>query len=151
VLDDELLRYKYLGAFDAAMNALAGAHGWLAAPQAYVSRKDEADKLIAYERAGLLFVFNFHPTKSYTDYRIGVAAPGTYRIVLSSDDARFGGFANVDTSVRLAAEPGEWDGRPNFVQVGGPGDSARGGAAHASFFLKMYIPSRTVQVLALEK
>ena len=29
----------------------------------YVSRKHEGDKLIAFERGGLLWVFNFHPTE----------------------------------------------------------------------------------------
>jgi hypothetical protein len=117
VLDDELLRYKYLGAFDAAMNHLEAAHRWLAAPQAYVSLKHEGDKVVAYERAGLLFVFNFHPTKSFEHYRVGVGAPGTYAIVLSSDDKRFGGFANIDTTITFKTTPEEWDGRANYVQV----------------------------------
>lgn len=29
----------------------------------YVSRKHDGDKLFAFERGGLLWVFNFHPTK----------------------------------------------------------------------------------------
>ena len=46
--------------------------------QAYLSRKHEDDKVIVFERAGLLFVFNFNPSKSYTDYKIGVQVDGTY-------------------------------------------------------------------------
>ncbi|VCW70790.1 unnamed protein product, partial [Gulo gulo] len=53
------------------MNKLEERCGWLSAPQAYVSEKHEANKIIAFERAGLLFIFNFHPSKSYTDYRVG--------------------------------------------------------------------------------
>jgi hypothetical protein len=117
VLDDDLLRYKYLGAFDAAMNKLEDKYGWLAAPQAYVSLKHEGDKVVAYERAGLLFVFNFHPTKSFTDYRIGVEAAGTYAIVLSSDDKQLGGFENVDTTVKFKTTPEEWCNRKNHVKV----------------------------------
>src|SRR5947209_2614752 len=37
---------------------------------AYVSVKNENDKLIAFEKSGLLFVFNFHPTQSFTDYLV---------------------------------------------------------------------------------
>jgi len=46
--------------------------------QAYVSRKHEADHVVVYERAGLVFAFNFHPSQSYTDYKIGVDDAGTY-------------------------------------------------------------------------
>jgi len=50
--------------------------------QAYVSRKHEDDKVIVFERAGLLFVFNFNPSKSFTDYKIGVQVDGVYPLSL---------------------------------------------------------------------
>ena len=50
--------------------------------QAYVSRKHEDDKVIVFERAGLLFVFNFNPLKSFTDYKIGVQVDGVYPLSL---------------------------------------------------------------------
>ena len=43
-----------------------------------MSRKNEGDKVIVYERAGLVFAFNFHPTKSYSEYKIGVQVAGKY-------------------------------------------------------------------------
>jgi 1,4-alpha-glucan branching enzyme len=52
--------------------------------------------MIAYERGGLVFIFNFHPTQSFVDYRIGVSKPGTYSIVLNSDGPEFGGFDRID-------------------------------------------------------
>ncbi|MCK7508828.1 MAG: alpha amylase C-terminal domain-containing protein [Desulfobacterales bacterium] len=36
------------------------------------------NKVIAFTRAGLVFVFNFHPTASHFGYRID-APPGKYR------------------------------------------------------------------------
>ena len=57
----------------------------LRAPQAYVSLKHNEDKMIVFERAALLFVFNFHPTQSFPDYRVGVEKAGKYSVVLSSD------------------------------------------------------------------
>jgi len=128
VVDDPILRYRYLNAFDGAMNEMAGKYGWLEAPQAYVSLKHESDKVIVYERAGLLFVFNFHPTNSYTDYRVGVEEPGKYAVILTSDEKRFGGFANVSVGGEYLTTPMEWNGRKNFLQV--------------------YVPARSCLVLA---
>lgn len=61
--------------------------------------KHEDDKIIAFERAELLFLFNFHPHKSFPDYRIGVELPGDYKVLLNSDDPKFGGFNRIDVSV----------------------------------------------------
>ncbi len=36
--------------------------------------------MIVCERGDLLFVFNFHPTSSYTDYRVGCNASGPYKV-----------------------------------------------------------------------
>lgn len=100
------------------MNSLEDQYGWLSAAQAYVSLKHEGDKVIAYERAGLLFVYNFHPTQSFTDYRVGIEVAGQYEIVLSSDDKRFGGFENILLGVKYQTTPLEWNGRKNWIQVG---------------------------------
>lgn len=74
--DDHLLRYKFLNEFDRKMQWTEEKYGWLHAPQAYVSLKNETDKVLVFERAGLLWVFNFHPTNSYKDYRVGVERAG---------------------------------------------------------------------------
>ena len=99
------------------MNNTEEKYGWLAAPQAYVSLKNEDDKVIVFERAGLLFVFNFHPTSSFSDYRIGVEEAGEYHIILSTDAKRFGGFENIDISAKYETTPMEWNGRKNWTQV----------------------------------
>nr|CAI5837927.1 unnamed protein product [Callosobruchus analis] len=117
LVDDDLLKYKFLNNWDAAMNKTEAKYGWLAANPGYVSMKHEGDKVIAFERAGVLFVFNFHPTKSFTDYRIGVEESGDYRIVLSSDDAQFGGYNRIDTSLSYLTTPEGYCGRRNYVQV----------------------------------
>lgn len=46
--------------------------------QAYVSCHHEDDKMIVFERGSLLWVFNFHSTKSFADYRVGVSIAGKY-------------------------------------------------------------------------
>lgn len=76
--DDKLLRYKFLNEFDRKMQWTEEKYGWLHSPQAYISLKNETDKVLVFERAGLLWVFNFHPTNSYTDYRVGVEQAGEF-------------------------------------------------------------------------
>ncbi|KAJ4127264.1 alpha-1,4-glucan branching enzyme [Fusarium equiseti] len=128
--DDPLLRYKFLDHFDRLMNQTEAKYGWLAAPQAYISLKHEGDKVIVFERAGLVFIFNFHPTNSFSDYRIGIDVPGTYRVVLNTDHGDVGGHNRIDENTRFFTTPMEWNNRNNWTHV--------------------YIPARTALVLALE-
>ncbi|XP_023575021.1 1,4-alpha-glucan-branching enzyme [Octodon degus] len=125
--DDDLLRYKLLNNFDRDMNRLEERCGWLSAPQAYVSEKHEDNKIIAFERANLLFIFNFHPSKSFTDYRVGTALPGKFKIVLDSDAAEYGGHQRLDHSTEFFSEPFEHNGR--------------------HYSLLVYIPSRVALIL----
>nr|WVH01980.1 1,4-alpha-glucan-branching enzyme [Naematelia aurantialba] len=148
LVDDELLRYKYLNEFDVAMNWLEAQYKWLSSPQAYVSLKHEGDKVIVFERAGLLFIFNFHPSNSFVDYRVGVDTPGEYKVVLTSDEKRFGGHERIDLNGRYFTTPMSWNGRSNWLQVGESLDEP----AHESttdHILKVYAPNRTVLVLGL--
>lgn len=34
-----------------------------------------------FDRANVLFIFNFHPSKSFQDYRVAVGAPGKYPLI----------------------------------------------------------------------
>nr|CAD7603353.1 unnamed protein product [Timema genevievae] len=117
LVDDGNLKYKYLNAFDEAMNKLEERFGWLHKNPAYVSWKHEDDKVIVFERADLLFIFNFHPTKSFTNYRIGVEIPGTYKVCLNSDDEQFGGFKRVDNNVPHYTYPENFANRQNSLMV----------------------------------
>jgi 1,4-alpha-glucan branching enzyme len=56
------------------------AFGYMSAPNTYISRKDEGDKMIVFERGDLVFVFNFHPTQSFQDYRVGCREAGPYKV-----------------------------------------------------------------------
>ncbi|KAK9461441.1 glycoside hydrolase superfamily [Lipomyces oligophaga] len=128
ILDDSLLRYRFLNEFDAAMQHTEQKYGWLHSEPAYVSLKHEGDKIIAFERAGLLFIFNFHPSNSYTDYRVGVQTAGKYNILLDSDADQFGGHSRIDhAKSEYFTTPLAWNGRDNYIQV--------------------YIPARTAIIL----
>ncbi|KAI9822880.1 MAG: alpha-1,4-glucan branching enzyme [Thelocarpon impressellum] len=117
LIDDKDLRYKFLNEFDSKMQWVEEKYGWLHSAQAYVSLKNQADKVIVFERAGLLWIFNFHPSNSYADYRVGVEQAGTYKIVLNSDSPAYGGFGRIDEGTRFFTTPFEWNGRKNFTQV----------------------------------
>ena len=96
--DDQNLKYHYLGDFDKAMiNLIKSIPGFQATPITKIWDKD-GDNVLAYMRKKLLFVFNFHPEKSFSDY--GMLVPeGEYSIILNTDDRRFGGFGLNDDTV----------------------------------------------------
>jgi 1,4-alpha-glucan branching enzyme len=127
--EDDLLRYKFFQAFDELMNACEGRFQWLGSEHQYVTVKDNMSKVIAFERGNLFFVFNFHPCNSYTDYQIGITWNEPMRCVLDSDEGRFGGHCRLEHGHANPFPPMHGvDGRPHSV--------------------KLYLPSRTVQVLA---
>ena len=100
------LRYSFLGEFDKAMIGLMRRYGVLASGFAYNHLMDEMNKTIVYSHRGdVLFVFNWHPQRSIPGYEVPVPAPGRYRIVLSSDAKRFGGYGRIDESVDAFSFP----------------------------------------------
>jgi 1,4-alpha-glucan branching enzyme len=100
--DDAGLKYHFLADFDQAMLRTAAEFSILETEWPYKLYEHVSDMVLAFERAGLLFVFNFHPTKSHEGLRIPVRRPGgegPYRIVLDTDAPAFGGFNRVDRSL----------------------------------------------------
>lgn len=120
LVDDENLRYKFLNNFDREMNLLEERHHWLSAHQAWVSWKHEDDKVIVFERANLLFVFNLHPTKSFADYKVGLDTAGKYRIVLDSDSPEFGGHSRLDHTTIFSTFSEGYAGRRYSMNVYAP-------------------------------
>uniref|UniRef100_A0A667Y779 1,4-alpha-glucan branching enzyme n=1 Tax=Myripristis murdjan TaxID=586833 RepID=A0A667Y779_9TELE len=117
LVDMDHLRYCQLYAFDRDMNRTEDKYGWLAAPPAYVSAKHEEDKVIVFDRANVLFIFNFHPTKSFQDYRVAVEAAGKYRIKLDSDEAQYGGHGRLEHNTEFFTEPQPFHGRSHSMKV----------------------------------
>jgi 1,4-alpha-glucan branching enzyme len=60
---------------------------------------DEENQVMAFERGGLLFVFNWSGTRAIPDYKLPAPKAGEWKVVMDSDEARFGGFARQDASV----------------------------------------------------
>ena len=124
LLENPRLKYKALCDFDHDMIAAAKEHhlfdqGW---PDLKWIHED--DHILAFERGGLLFVFNFSPDRSYTDYVIPVSKGVDYRVLFSSDDYCHNGYG------RVAREP---------VSAWVPGVEGNN--------VRLYLPARTATVL----
>jgi 1,4-alpha-glucan branching enzyme len=121
LVDDPLLRYGQLDAWDKAIIKLANDYLLLASAPAVQLYLDPDKKILAYERSGLIFVFSFHPTESFFGLPIHVKKAGDYKILLNSDEKEFSGFERLDQSVIYPTDDYQC--------------------------LKLYIPNRTVLVL----
>jgi len=93
-VDDPHLKYQFLARFDCDMIALAKKSQLLDAPGPYLLYEHSDNKVTVFERAGLLFAFNFHPHQSYSDYRFE-APSGRYKMVLDSDAPVYGGHGRL--------------------------------------------------------
>lgn len=90
LVDNKDLRFQYLLAFDQAMINLERHYKFLESPepvqQLWIKN---SDKLLAYQKEQLLFVFNFHP--SY-EQELQLQFPEKPELIFDSDDQKFGGF-----------------------------------------------------------
>lgn len=99
LVDNDLLRYRYLNEFDAAMVKLAQDTDLLASAPARPLNLDEQNQVMAFERAGLVFVFNWSGTNAIPDYKFPAPTAGEWRVVLDSDELKYGGFGRLDHTV----------------------------------------------------
>ena len=132
LVDNPNLKYHFLGDFDKAMvHTVSDVYNFQALPIRKLWEKDD-DQVLAFMRGELVFVFNFSPTKAFSDY--GILAPaGKYTPVLSTDEPRFGGYGNIDMDVEHLTVHDELY-APAGVE-----------------WLKLYLPPRTAMVLRLTK
>jgi len=131
--DNKNLRYKYLYNWDVAMNKLDDVFNFISSPFQYVSLKHEDDKIVVFEKGDLLFVFNFHPNKSFENYKIGTKWGTRHKIVLDSDEFRFFGKGRLEYGHEhfFPIINEGWNNRPNQFNL--------------------YIPSRTCMILIAEE
>ncbi|MDR1356729.1 MAG: alpha amylase C-terminal domain-containing protein [Tannerellaceae bacterium] len=128
LVDDTSLAYHYLGDFDREMISLIKGVRNFQRMQLFKIWDNDGDQILAFMRQNLLFVFNFNPSRSFTDY--GFLAPeGEYEITLNTDAERFGGFGLTDDAIH------------HFTQF----DSLY--AKEHKGWLKLYIPARSAVVL----
>lgn len=95
--EKKFLKYHWLADFDRAMIGFVKANAITLSEPPWLLLADEANKTLVFERNHFIFVFNWHPEKAIPDYPIPVKETGDYEVVLSTDDAAFGGFDRFDT------------------------------------------------------
>lgn len=132
LVDRDDLKYCFLNEFDKAMiETIKSATKFSTAPIVKIWDNND-DQVLAFMRKDLLFVFNFSPVNSYTDY--GMIVPrGSYETIMSTDDAEFGGFNRIDKSIEHFTLPD-----PLYKK-------------YRKEWLKLYLPARTAQVLRIVK
>ncbi|MBR0463952.1 MAG: alpha amylase C-terminal domain-containing protein [Clostridia bacterium] len=92
LMNDKNLKYRFLNDFDRDMIHLATQNRIFDEEWPQLKRLHQDDHVLAFERGGLLFAFNFAPAQSYENYLIPVSQGRDYELVLSSDDYCYGGY-----------------------------------------------------------
>ncbi len=121
------LKYEWINDFDRAMINLVKACGIMEAEDLQNLWVDQDQKILCYRKAGLIFLFNFHPTQSQSGFFVPVRMPGKWQVLFSTDEARFGGENRIDMDYVYHTE-------------------TNGNALGEGF--RIYTPCRTAMVLA---
>lgn len=122
--DADYLRYHGLQNFDQSMQHLEEAYNFMTSDHQYISQKDDGQRVIVFEKGDLVFVFNFHWSNSYSNYRVGCLKPGKYKVALETDDPLFGGFGRVDHNAEFFTFEGNFNNRPRSFMVYAPSRTA---------------------------
>ncbi len=125
IAENPELKFHWLYDFDKEMLQFISENKLLTVPSVDLVMENKPDKVLAYHRGLFLFVFNFSPNRSFTDYGIPLG-PGKYKIVLSTDSGRFGGNDLVDEEISYYTLPS--------------------GGRDSQHYLKLYLPARTAYV-----
>ena len=123
LLDNGYLKYQWLGSFDRDMIRLLKRNNMFEQRMADLMLLKEPEKVIAFYRRGLLFVFNFNANESFTNILIPVHANTDYTLKLSSDDEQYGGQNRI---AHMTYPVKKFDGK---------------------YYIEVYIPARTAMVL----
>lgn len=128
LVDNKDLDYHYLGDFDKKMLEVIKLIKNFQNTKLQEIWHNDDDQILAYMRGDLLFVFNFNPTRSFTDY--GFLVPtGSYDVVLNTDAKEYGGFGFADDSLTHLT---------NYDQLY---------VDQHKEWLKLYVPARSAVVL----
>ncbi|NLT02675.1 MAG: 1,4-alpha-glucan-branching enzyme [Bacteroidales bacterium] len=121
------LKYKQLMDFDQSMINMLKSNKASMASGPVQRCINDGDQVLAFQRGDLLFVINLHPYKSFTGYGM-LVDKGSYKVLLNTDSASFGGYGLVNESLE------------HFTQSGFEKNTDLE-------WLRLYLPARTAQVL----
>lgn len=100
LVDNPVLKYDFLAKWDKAMLKIIEENGILLSSYPELLNHDDWNKTVIFSRGDLVFVFNWHVNHSIPDYEFMVPEAGEYKLILTSDDAEFGGFSRLNPSSR---------------------------------------------------
>ncbi|HEY4789153.1 MAG TPA: alpha amylase C-terminal domain-containing protein, partial [Bacteroidales bacterium] len=123
LVDNKELKYHYLADFDKDMLLLIAQYRILENNAPGLLHENKHDQVLAFKRGELIFVFNFSPDHSFSDYAFQTEA-GKYTIILNTDSALYGGNALVNEKMTYYT---------TFIDD----------KIMVNNYLKIYIPSRT--------
>ena len=126
IADNTDLKYHWLADFDREMISLIRKNHLIDVPEVNWQFDHKENQILAFTRGKYLFVFNFNPTQSFVDYGIPMSA-SRLRIVLNTDEERFGGQNRIDDQLNYATHPSDGIDSQNY--------------------LLLYLPARTAMVL----
>jgi 1,4-alpha-glucan branching enzyme len=95
LVDNPDLKYHFLGDFEKEFLHLFSSKQLLENNQwAEMPFVNTGDQVIAIRRGPVIFIFNFNPFKSFSDYPVDLPE-GSYKLLFNSDEERFGGMNRV--------------------------------------------------------
>ncbi|SFI09371.1 1,4-alpha-glucan branching enzyme [Tindallia magadiensis] len=97
--ESPFLRYKDLNTFDKAMVSLMKEEDLMGETALKCLTIDNEKKIIGYQKKGYLFLYNFHPEKSFEGLEIPTYQDRKYQVILSTDEKRFDGDGHIDHQV----------------------------------------------------
>ncbi|MGK0468046.1 alpha-amylase family glycosyl hydrolase [Clostridium sp.] len=98
LIDNKNLVYDYLLIFDKETLTFFKSHNILGASDLMNLWSDEDLNLLAFRKSGLIFLFNFNPTKSFEEYELPTAEIGKYKVIFNSDQKIFGGYDRISSN-----------------------------------------------------
>ena len=94
--ENGFLKYQWLGDFDEDMISLAKDNRLFTQQMGDLMLNKEREQILVFYRHGLLFAFNFNPDQSMANILVPVHQPGEYKVVLSTDDEKYGGWDRIE-------------------------------------------------------
>ncbi len=127
LMDNQELLFSDLAKFDMDMISFVKHHQLMQAEDLFNLWIDEENNVLAYEKNGLIFLFNFNPAKSFPDFALPVLEHGLYQVIFNTDEPEYGGFGRIAMNyVYHTQKLYERNNKPGFT---------------------IYTPSRTAMVL----
>ena len=101
------LKYEWLERFDREMLKFARKYRVMTKPAAANLWMDEKNKMLAFAKGDLIYLFNFSPDASPTDFFVPahITGEGQYRAVFTTDRIEFGGQDRVSERYVYTAKP----------------------------------------------